>query len=578
MESLGAKIYDNDGNGDRSILPGLICRRTGEHEIQVNKPGSELQWIALGSHDILFGKSIRLEEVPGNILLREEVHRRFEKEYLRTAGSTKTGTKFFLGLRNQFFMSGGKLWCQQLEGEIFWREIKDPREIHSVFCRKIRGLLVNERENKDNSGPKTTSVENAQATEDYKALKDENKATTFIAESGRLSSSSITVKLVRDGIFVFDQYFYQDEKVEDCNIKILNEEGYEIENMLFADIQLNYYIEFQKIRYLISYIADEQSIDTDSQFVKGLQKGVNEYGVEKVPGLICNESGAYRIKGGVPSNHEENSECPIIRLGPHDILMGQHPCLWGIPGNKRLKKVVQRRYEKEYCRMSELMSTFEDKSELLIFMLSEEVAYFDVMFKGGRFWKQREDETWKAVVDWIEILNHIGAKFKTLIEEKEEKDVIDSLILQTETAALGMPSVEQREGGTCWAKIGNCKGILKLIETTFKALTQNNDDRFLPINAAALGKRSAAAAGMSCGMDVENLECRSSDNDDGGGKMPADQKDNGGDGGCDGNWGGGSGGDDGNNSDGSSEGGDNGDDFVRILEGLEHIKNWVCIG
>jgi len=184
--------------------------------------------------------------------------------------------------------------------------------------------------------------------------------------------------------------------VVDCDMIVHNEEGHEIENILLSDIQKRHYIEFQGIKFCVSSIFGKAR-NTD---------------VEGVPGLIRDESGGYRLKVGFLSNCEPSSDAQTIPLGPRDVLIGGQASLWFLHGNQWLLEVIKQADEKGY------LPKFRKSREIVMrfFMLSEQFAYFHVIFEGGRFWKQRKDGNWARIVDWKEVLYLI---FNTIVCCKE---------------------------------------------------------------------------------------------------------------------------------------------------------------
>ncbi len=141
----------------------------GEYEIQVACPSNDqasraFRNIPLGPHDVLKGQNRRLRYVPGNKRLREEAKSRYEDEYL--PANKKRRTKLYEDIRNKFKDHGGRFW-EQLKGQSWWTEMKDPKRIRDMVATKFKdGNKKNKRreENCTDEALKATRNELEQTT------------------------------------------------------------------------------------------------------------------------------------------------------------------------------------------------------------------------------------------------------------------------------------------------------------------------------------------------------------------------------------------------------------------------------
>jgi len=130
---------------------------------------------------------------------------------------------------------------------------------------------------------------------------------------------------------------------------------------------------------------------------------------------VCKNTGGYEIQVR-RQNTLQQQELQFIPLGPHDVVKGQSPLLRNVSGNKHLRSEVEHRYENEYLPAS---------SKKMKTGLYEGIRD-DLIAKGGRFWKQKQGETWwteiKAVNDNMSELREIVAtKFKDENKKKQRE-------------------------------------------------------------------------------------------------------------------------------------------------------------
>ena len=102
---------------------------------------------------------------------------------------------------------------------------------------------------------------------------------------------------------------------------------------------------------------------------------------------VCKKTGGHEIRI-CRQDTLQQQQLQFIPLGPYDVVKGQSPLLRNVSGNKHLRGEVERRYENEYLPAS---------SKKIKTGLYEGIRD-DFIAKGGRFWKQKQGESW-----WTEI-------------------------------------------------------------------------------------------------------------------------------------------------------------------------------